>query len=147
MKVLLTKDVKGVGRRGEVKEVANGYAQNFLIARGMAEVANEGKVAQLKEQTEKQKQKMEEKQEKLSRGIAQLENEAVVIHAAANEKNHLFETVKEATIASHLKDVVGVEVPEKTIEIKKPIKEVGKHHVRILIGESYVPVTIDIQPS
>lgn len=145
MKVILTKDVANVGVKNEVKEVANGYAQNFLIARGLAEVATPAKVQSAEKKVQERLAKLEAQKQALEEALGKLKGEAVTVHATANEKEHLFEAVSAETIAAHIRDIAGVEVAEDMIIIDEPIKELGEYTVHIAVGGDKVPVQLKVE--
>lgn len=145
MKVILKKDVANVGIKNEVVEVSNGYAQNHLIARGLAEVATPKKVAHAEKLVASRRVEMEAAKEALVSGMKKVDGDGLVIRANANEKDHLFEAVSAHTIAAHLKDIIGVEVSSDAIHIKSPIKELGEHEVSVSVGAEKVLVKISVQ--
>ena len=145
MKVILKKDVAGVGLKSEVKEVANGYAQNFLIGQGLAEIATPAKIKQAEEKAEKIAQEQEEAKTKLQEALGKLGGDALVIRATANEKDHLFEALHEDVIAAHLKDVIGVEVDASAVIVETPIKELGEHTVFIAVGSDKLPISVKVE--
>tara|TARA_B100000508_G_C11465598_1_gene281971 strand:- start:3836 stop:4279 length:444 start_codon:yes stop_codon:yes gene_type:complete len=145
MKVILLKDVAKVGQKGEVKELSNGYAQNFLIARGFAEVATDAKIRNAQKAVADRVAKQEETKKVLEGALEKLKDEGLIIRATANEKNHLFEALHTDTIAEHIKDVVGVEVGAASIVIDKPIKKLGEHKVHVQVGDAKVPVNLSVE--
>ena len=145
MKVILLKDVAQVGQKGEVKDLSNGYAQNFLIARGFAEVATDAKIRNAQKAVADRIAKQEETKKVLEGALKKLKGEGLIIRATANEKNHLFEALHTDTIAEHIKDVVGVEVEAASIVIDSPIKEIGEHTVHIQVDSAKVPVVLSVQ--
>lgn len=145
MKVILLKDVAKVGQKGDVKELANGYAQNFLIARGLAEAATDAKIKNAQKVVAEQAVKQEEAKQALEKALKKLKGEGLVVRATANEKDHLFEALHADTIADHIKDVVGVEVDAAAIIIDTPIKELGNHTVYVQVGDAKVSVELSVQ--
>jgi len=145
MKVILLKDVAGVGVKNQVKDLSNGYAQNFLINRGLAEPATPEKIQKAEKLVADRIAKQAAAKEALENGLKKLKGAGLTIRATANEKNHLFEALGADTIAAHLQDVVGVSVDEDTIIIDKPIKELGAHTVHVGIGTVKVPVEIIVE--
>jgi large subunit ribosomal protein L9 len=127
MKVILLKDVKGLGRKLDEKEVANGYAENFLIPKGLARYAS----AQATREVESlKKQKIESESAELAKIEEQLEKLGeVTISAKANEQGHLFAKIGKAEIAR------ATGLPEEIIILDEPIKEVGTHLALIKVGE------------
>ncbi|QSH39617.1 50S ribosomal protein L9 [Candidatus Kaiserbacteria bacterium] len=145
MKVILLKDVAKVGQKGEVKELSNGYAQNFLIAHGLAEVATDAKIKNAQKAETERASKQEETKAVLEGSLKKLKGEGLVIRATTNEKGHLFEALHADIIAAHIKDVVGVEVEAASVVIDTPIKEIGEHTVHVQVGTTKVPVVLSVQ--
>jgi len=134
MQVIFTQDVKGVGNKGDVKEVANGYAAHFLLPQKLAVLATPAalqeieKVAQIKQkQVAAARQLAVEAQQKLQ-GVA------VTITAKANEEGHLFGGVESQAIADAV-NAKGFKITEDQIEKREPLKNLGQHKVMIKIAE------------
>ena len=144
MKVILKTDVAKVGRKGEVKEVANGYAQNFLIARGLADAATPQKIAAAQKAVQVRSDADAAARKKLEAALKKLNTGTITIHASANEKDTLFEALHAEAIAAHLKDVAAVDVPTEAIVIDAPIKTVGEHTVHIAVGEERAPLSVTV---
>jgi len=145
MKVLLLKDVKGVGHKNDVKDVADGYGQNFLIGRGFAKLATTAMEEQAAKLSKERIVKQEQEVFAIESALKKLKGDALIIHATANEKDHLFEAVHPETIAAHVRDVVGVDVASAAIVIDTPIKELGEYTVHVAVGGRKVPVLIRIE--
>ena len=132
MKVLLIKDVKSLGKAGEIKEVKEGYGRNFLIAKGFAKLATK---EVLKEYEEEQKRKEEElKLEiyELNKEKEVLENLTIDIEKKLGSNGHLYGAVTKDDIANALKNY-KIEIDKKKIDAKN-IKEVGNHTIDIKLG-------------
>ncbi len=130
MKVILIKDVKSLGGIGDIKEVADGYARNFLIPKGYAEVAT--KTATEKAEKIKIKKEEEAKEELMDiEGIAEkLEGVSVVINAKTDDSGKLYAAIKIGEISEEL-GKKGFEINKNKIVIEEPIKEVGDYEVII----------------
>ena len=130
MKVILIKDVQNLGNVGDIKDMANGYARNFLIPGGYAEVVTKAAM----EQAEKIKIKKEEQaKEDLTKaeGMAEkLEGVSVEIKAKTDESGKLYAAIKPEEISKELV-AKGFNVNKNKIIIEKPIKEVGDYEVAI----------------
>jgi ribosomal protein L9 len=129
MIVILTKDVKGTGKAGEVVKVSDGFARNMLLPKGLAKEATEGNIRNL----EKQKQIMAEKEAE-SRAAAEeaadrLEKVTVRIVTKSGEGGRLFGSITSKDIAGALQEQFGIEVDKKKIELDSPIKETGLREV------------------
>lgn len=130
MKVILKKDVENLGRAGEVKEVADGYARNFLLAENLAVAATKEKIARVKKELEEKAQRAEEElkeQEELAQKIDGLEIE---IPAKLDKDGNLYGSITSQKIADTLKDK-GFPISKNQINLEKPIKEEGEHEVLI----------------
>ena len=136
------KDVAGVGVRGQVKDVADGYAQNFLIKKGLAELATVAKVQKVQSAAADRLAKQEAAKDALQKGLKTLIGRVLTVRANANEKDHLFEAVHAETIAAQLKEATGVAVSPDAILIGDPIKAVGEYTVHVAVGTTKMPVQI-----
>lgn len=130
MRVILLENVEGVGKKLEVKEVADGHAKNFLFARGLAKKATPEALEWLAMQKELAAQKAEEEL-KLTQDLASnLDDLEVSIPVKVGEEGQLFESVNVQKIADRLKEM-GYEVKKNQISLETPIKELGEFPVKI----------------
>ena len=130
MKIILSQDVVGVGRKGEVKNVSDGYVRNFLLPNKLGQIATPAVIAsaeKLKKQTEQDKEIQKDILEKNIKGLKDLK---VQLKAKANEKGHLFSIIHPDEISKILKEQHHLDIPSKFIEIEKPIKELGEHTIK-----------------
>ena len=126
MKIILSQDITGVGRKGEVKNVSDGYARNFLLPNKLGQIATPAAIAsadKLKNKWNKTKMSKRIFWKKYQRP-QRLESPA---KAKANEKGHLFSIIHPDEISKILKEQHHLDIPSKMIEIEKPIKELGEH--------------------
>lgn len=128
MKVLLRADVKNIGKKGEIKDVSDGYAKNFLLAKGLADVATAGAVAQVKAQEAKKHEHMQQEKAQLQAVASKLNGKQVTIKARAKD-GKLFGSITMKEVTTQLKKD-GFEISEKAIE-SVPIKELGEKKVKI----------------
>lgn len=139
MKVILLKNLKGLGHAGDVKDVADGYALNMLIPQRIAAAATP---ATLKQAEMLKKQEVERKvidHKLVEERLAALAEERIVFVKKANEKSHLYDALDAAEIAEKLA------LPEDAIRLEKPIKELGTFDVPVAFGEQFGKVTIVIE--
>ncbi|MBW4839519.1 MAG: 50S ribosomal protein L9 [Paenibacillaceae bacterium] len=130
MKVIFLKDVKGQGKKGEVKEVSEGYAQNFLMPRGLVRPATEGNVKTLEQQAASElKRKAQEKDEAIQLG-KKLEEMTVQLKAKAGEGGRLFGAITSKQVAEAL-EKVGVKLDKRKIEMHDPIRTLGVTQVPV----------------
>lgn len=136
MKLLLLSDVADLGKKGEVVEVKEGFARNFLIPKGLVKVANEAienQAAREQQKQENKKQKEVEKNQELAQKINKL---TLTFKEKAAAKNKIFGSIDEKTIAADLSKKLGVKVSAKQIILEKHIKEIGKHEANINLGSN-----------
>lgn len=135
MKVILLKDVRNVGQHGEVKDIADGYARNFLLPKKLAILATDEKIKEVTAQTQAQAEARKKEAEQLDNKINALRGKKVVLSAKATEKGGLFKAIAPKDIARAVLAEHSLEVPEASIVIATPIKTVGEHMV-LLAGST-----------
>jgi large subunit ribosomal protein L9 len=145
MKVILLKDVKGIGRRYEEKEVSSGHAINFLIPQKLAVPAGSSAAAQAKTHKEQEERSRQSKNEALSQEVAKLANSEVKIALKANEKGHLFASLNAEKISTLLKSEKGIAIDPSCILIKTPIKDTGAHSIAVRIGDKETHFNLTIE--
>lgn len=141
MKVILMSDVKALGSRGAVVDVAEGYANNFLLPRGLAAEASKGAMAQL-EQQNKAKAKRDAEDLASAKEIAdKIEAHAFRVEAKAGGNGKLFGAVTNANVADAIHAALGVEIDRHKIEVPDNIKSLGSYPVEIRLGKNIVAKT------
>jgi large subunit ribosomal protein L9 len=145
MRVILITDVDSVGRMGEIKEIKNGLARNYLIPQKMAIRASRGNI-KIWEQKSNIIQKREEGLKAEAQGFAsKLDGASVTIPVKVGEDNKLFGSVTSQNISDALKEI-GLEVSRKNIELDSPIKEIGTHNISVrLYHEVAANITVEVQ--
>jgi len=139
MKVVLVADVKGLGRAGDVKEVAEGYARNYLLPRGLAAPATESRLKGLlarREVAARRQARAEERRRLLAARIGQLE---LRFTAKAGGHQRLFGSITAADIAAELSRRVGETVDKRLVELSEPIKQLGTYQVAVRLGKGLAP--------
>lgn len=125
VKVLFKKDVKDVARAGEVKDVADGYARNFLLPRGLAVVATAGTLKQV-EQLKAANARHAAEEQQVARDLqARLEAQPVVLSAKAGAQGRLYGSVTSADVVEAVRQQHGVELERREIELPEAIRQVG----------------------
>ncbi len=146
MKVIFVVDVANVGQKGEVKDVASGYARNYLIPKGLALEATPGRLKdlQLKEKARARKSAKEaEAAQKIADSIA---GKQFAVKAKTGEGGKLFGSVTSGDIAQLL-SAGGVQLDKKKIELEEPIKVLGEHPVKIrLHPDVSASITVLVEP-
>ncbi|HYF12969.1 MAG TPA: 50S ribosomal protein L9 [Candidatus Paceibacterota bacterium] len=135
MKVILLKDVRGVGQHNEVKDVADGYARNFLIPQRLAEPATNEKIKALESKKQEHEAAQIKAESELAQMILSLRGKKVVLQARATEKGGLFKAIDAKDVARAIHAEHGVAIPEEAIEFPEHIKTTGEHHA-LLVSKS-----------
>ena len=148
MKLILTSDVDPLGKRGDVVDVAEGYARNFLLPRKKAVKANEGALAQAESIREARIEFERKAKEDAERLATQLVGSRVVIAAQAGDEGQLYGSISPADVVEGVKRFTGIELERDTLEITKPIKAIGLHEINIkLHPDVEFPLTLDVIPA
>jgi len=145
MKVIFLQDVKGKGKKGDIKEVPNGYAQNFLIKNNLAKPANNESMAELKgKQKAKEKQDAEVLAEaKELKALLEKEETVVKINAKAGEDGRLFGSIPSKQIADALNKQYKIKIDKRKIELDEPIRALGFTQVPVKLHPQ-VTATINV---
>ncbi len=145
MKVILLRDVVGVGQKGTIKEVSDGFAMNRLLPQKLAEMATPEKLKALKE-SEKSRIETAKAQEAEWNKLGTILKEAkITVRTEANEQGHLYQQISVATIVERIKKEVGVSVSPDAFVLTSPIKSLGKAEIEIKIGTKKVPVAVFVE--
>ncbi|MBM7606709.1 large subunit ribosomal protein L9 [Metabacillus crassostreae] len=125
MKVIFLKDVKGKGKKGEIKNVADGYAHNFLIKQGLAVEATGANVSSLNAQKKKQEQELVEELEQMQQLKQDVEKLTVEIQAKSGEGGRLFGSVTSKQIADELKKTHNIKLDKRKLDLPDGIRSLG----------------------
>jgi large subunit ribosomal protein L9 len=143
MQIILLDDVEDLGEQGEVHEVADGYGRNYLIPQGLARVATDGAIRQLRDEQQQQARKEAVKQEQAEELKDELEDMQVVFTAKVGEDNRIFGTVTTQQIAVELSNR-GFDIDRRDIDLDEDIRFVGAYTATIDVGHD-ISATLDIQ--
>jgi len=146
MKVLLIKDVKSLGKRGEVKDVKDGYGKNFLIGKGFARHATPEILAQHAQDELIVAENLEKEVAVLKEMAVKLDKCEIIISKKLGDNGHLFGGVTKDEVAHALKDQHNIEIDKKHITDKVSIKTVGEHELDLKLGHGlHAVLHVDIQ--
>lgn len=135
MKIILLKDVKGTGKRFEVKETSDGYAMNFLLPNHLAERATPQRIKEIEQQQKEEAAEEKIQEDLLEKNLKTLKALRLEMKEKANDKGHLFKGVTASHIVKELDKQENITFPEESLDVKKPIKEVGEHTIKISAGK------------
>lgn len=128
MKVVLLKDVKGTGKKGEIKDVADGFAKNFLLKNGSAKIADNSAISENKNMKEANAFHKAQEVAAAKELAKKIENKKVVLKIKCGENGKTFGSVTSKEIADEL-EKQGIKLDKKKIELKDSIKTVGTYNV------------------
>ncbi len=132
MRVILTRDVPNLGKEGELKNVAGGYARNYLIPRGLAVPATEGNLRTWQEQQKLQQARAERLRQQAIQAAQQLNGQTITLRGkTAPNSTRLFGAITAADIAQAIQQQFGIKVDKRRIELLDPIRTTGTHTVDI----------------
>ncbi|MCL6451918.1 MAG: 50S ribosomal protein L9 [Acetobacteraceae bacterium] len=140
MKVILTRDLPGKGVRDQVVTVADGYARNYLIPRGLAVEATPAALKRLAEERGRQRDSLERRARDSARMAAQLRGASVTIAGRAGADGRLFGSVTAMDVAAALREQAGLGVDRRRIELPEPIKRLGRYSVLVKLGHDQTAV-------
>jgi len=131
MIVILTQDVKGKGKAGDVVKVNDGYARNMLLPKGLAKEATQGNVRSLEKQKALAEEKRQEQKAAAQKQAEKLEKITVTIQSKGGENGKLFGSITSKDIAEALETQEGIKVDKKKIDLPAPIKQTGTETVTV----------------
>jgi large subunit ribosomal protein L9 len=145
MKVILSKDVEKLGAKGDVVQVADGYARNYLVPKGMAILASKGALRQA-EQMRRAREEAERKAKEEAAGkVARLGTSPVYISARAGEGGRLFGSVTNGDVARAVLDQLEEDIDRRNVLLEEPIRALGTYSVEVKLHEEVnALVTVEV---
>ena len=131
MKVVLNQDVKGTGKKGQMVEVADGYARNFLLRKNLAIEATQQNINNAEAKAKAEKHRQEQLLQQAKEQAAKLEGQQVTLKVKTGETGKLFGAVTNKEIADVLQKQFGYELDKKKIVLAEPIKQAGSYQVEL----------------
>ncbi|NLM40957.1 MAG: 50S ribosomal protein L9 [Firmicutes bacterium] len=145
MKVILQADIKSLGKKGDVVEVAEGYGRNYLLPRGLAVEASEGNLRHVAQQKQLESAKAERELKEAQKIGEKIKDQKLEVQAKVGEGGKLFGSVTPQEIADQLRRQFAVEIDKRKIEIKEPIKSLGTHPVVVKVHPKvHVTVLVNV---
>ena len=148
MRIILTHDVDDLGHKGDVFDVADGYARNYLVPRSFAIKATDGALRQAETMRLAREEALAAAKDEAETFAQSLTGTRVVIAANAGDEGKLFGSIGEADIAAAITKFTGIEVDPKLVVLDAPIKDIGLHEVALQPHrEVQFMVTLDVIPA
>jgi len=148
MKVVFMEEVEGTARVGEIKNVADGFARNYLLPRRLAAPATDHYVAIAQARAEKEARRQDRLDEEASTYLVpKMEGASVAIEVRVGEQGKLFGSVTGRDIAEALHEATGVELEHRQVDLRQPIRELGSHAVTVKLTRNVeVQVMVNVEP-
>lgn len=131
MKIILLKDVAKIGKKYDIKDVSDGYAQNMLLPRGLAKLATKDAIAKVEQLKANDLTAKKIQEELLLKNLEIIKNLKLELKEKTNEKGHLFAGITKEILHSELVKKTRLNIDISSIRLDKPIKEVGEHKVLV----------------
>ena len=148
MKVILIKDVPGYGTFGDIVNVKDGFANNYLIPRGLALPATKGNIKHVQDIIRQKQRKLEREKAKAQEIAEKINGLVIEIARPVGVTGKLYGAITVSEIAEKIKEATGVEVDKRKIMLKAPIKNVGRYNLNVkLHPEVTATITVDVKPS
>jgi large subunit ribosomal protein L9 len=145
VKVILANDVEKLGLKGDVVTVADGYARNYLVPKGLALVATKGSLRQAEMMTRARREKEQRDKEAAASRVASLGASPVYISARAGEEGRLFGSVTKSDVARAIEEQLGEAVDRHLVRLDDPIRSLGTHQVEVHLHEEVnALVTVEV---
>ena len=146
MKLVLTRDVPNLGKIGDVKNVADGYARNFLLPRGLAVEATAGQLKKLQEQREVERRREDKNRGELSALAERLQGATVTFQMKVGEGGRLYGSITSKDVGDALEEQAKIAVDRRRVELDEPIRTLGTHQVPVRVATDLHPqVTVVVQ--
>ena len=147
MKVILTQDVKKIGKKGEIINASDGYAKNFLFPQKLAVPADAQNLNELKAKQASEKHKKELETEEAKKIAEQIKQIKITIKAKIGENQKLFGSITPKEIAEQIENQIKIKIDKKKITLKDPIKTIGEYPIEIKLYEGVsLKTTVQIIP-
>jgi large subunit ribosomal protein L9 len=145
VKVILANDVEKLGRKGDVVTVADGYARNYLVPKGLALMATKGSLRQAEMMTRARREQEQRAKEAAAARVASLGASPVYISARAGEGGRLFGSVTKSDVARAIEEQLGEAIDRHLVRLDDPIRSLGSHQVEIHLHEEVnALVTVEV---
>lgn len=148
MKVILLNDVPGTGKKGEVKNVADGFARNFLLKKAMARPANPKAVSELFALKKKMAKEAEQELKYQQRAANVLDGQLIEVSGKVNEQGKLYAAISGANLCEAVKEKFGITVSANQFSMPEPLKEVREYEIQVTFSHGLeIEMTVNVIPA
>jgi len=145
MKVILLQDVEGLGKAGDLKDVANGYARNYLLPRRLAAAATPELLANQQQRIAAEQRKREKQQESNQQQAERLGQVSLTFKARVGRQGRLYGSITSQDIAAGLRESEGMTIDRRVIELREPIRTLGTFKVPVKLAQKLEPgITVNV---
>jgi large subunit ribosomal protein L9 len=145
MKVILLQDVDGLGKVGELKDVANGYARNFLLPKKLAAGATPQLLANYQQRIAAEQRKIEKQNDQNRQQAERLGQITLTFKARVGGQGRLYGSITSQDIAAGLRESEGIQIDRRMIDLPDPIRALGTYHVPVKIAQKLTPeITVNV---
>ena len=147
MQVILKQDVEKIGQRGDIVDVSRGYVRNFLVPRGLAEVATPAKMEEAQRRMAEAEERNRRMAERASEIAETLNKSVITVEARTGEDERLFGSITPANIVSAIEKARGIRLDRRRVKLDEPIRALGTHQVPIQVhGDVEASVKVIVVP-
>ena len=147
MQVILTQDVEKIGQRGDIVDVSRGYVRNFLVPRGLAEVATPSRMEEARRQMEEAEERDRRMAERAGEVAQTLNKSVITIEARTGEDERIFGSITPADIVDAIERARGIRIHRRRVRLEEPIKSLGTHQVPVQVhGDVEANVKVIVVP-
>jgi large subunit ribosomal protein L9 len=136
MKVVLTEEVQGLGQASQIKEVADGYARNYLLPKGLATIATPGAIKEVEQRQAAEKKRQDKLDQEMSSIGKKLDGTTITVRSKVGEGGKLYGSITTQDIAEALEQQASQSVDRRRIEIDEPIRHVGSYKVPVKLSKN-----------
>jgi large subunit ribosomal protein L9 len=139
MKVIFIQDVPPVGRKGEVKDIADGYGRNFLLPQKLAVLATPTNLKLVETARQRETKEQQRLMAELAQAAQQIEGLRLTFKAKVVREGHLYGSIRDTDIAQELSQISGFEIEKGNIELEEPIRDLGTYRVTVKLSNELKP--------
>lgn len=145
MQIILLQDIPKIGKKYEIKNTADGYARNFLIAKGLAKFATPNAIAETVRQQKTNDAERKIHEDLLAKNLDDLQGITVTLTKKANKQGHLFAEIHAEEIADAVKDQSRLDIVSDYVALDSHVKEVGEHEIAVSVGNKKINFTLSVK--